>query len=230
MNSVWPIPDESTSSWSTTLPFEMSCRGIFFLDDDSHFQVVDCPFTCESYGKHRVSSPVMMRLTNVPPLSVLSIKSPTASALCYRNVGPASRCVTLYWVTREMFRSSHRILWLVLWLVAAAATSPVWSRWQAPTLQILGSWVQFWPLLADLHAHHPPNCLPLCKTFVSLKHSTTPYARFVIWNVSLTKLTNSWQKLTFSRCSNCYILDFRRSQTNALCFSIHRTASIYLCT
>jgi hypothetical protein len=35
----------------------------------------------------------------------------------------------------------------------------------------------------------------------------------IIWNVSLADLPNYWQNLTFVRCSNCDILDFRRSQT-----------------
>jgi hypothetical protein len=38
----------------------------------------------------------------------------------------------------------------------------------------------------------------------------------IMWNVSLAVLLNFWQNLTFSRCSNCDILDFRRSQTTAL--------------
>jgi hypothetical protein len=38
----------------------------------------------------------------------------------------------------------------------------------------------------------------------------------IIWNASLADLPNFWQNLTFSHCSNCDILDFRRSQTTAL--------------
>jgi hypothetical protein len=38
----------------------------------------------------------------------------------------------------------------------------------------------------------------------------------IMWNVSLADLPNFWQNMTFSRCSNCDILDFRRSQTTTL--------------
>jgi hypothetical protein len=38
----------------------------------------------------------------------------------------------------------------------------------------------------------------------------------IMWNVSLADLPNFWQNLTFSRCPNCDILDFRRLQTTAL--------------
>jgi hypothetical protein len=37
-----------------------------------------------------------------------------------------------------------------------------------------------------------------------------------MWNVSLADLPDFWQNLTFSRCSNCDILDFRCSQTTTL--------------
>jgi hypothetical protein len=38
----------------------------------------------------------------------------------------------------------------------------------------------------------------------------------VIWNVSLADLPNSWQNLTFARCSNCDILNFCHSETTTL--------------
>jgi hypothetical protein len=69
------IPDESKNSSSITLPFDLSCRGFFFLGDDGDFQVAQCCFSCKSYRKHRVSSLVMILLRNIPSLSVLSIRS-----------------------------------------------------------------------------------------------------------------------------------------------------------
>jgi hypothetical protein len=38
--------------------------------------VADCHFSCGSYRKHHVSSPVMIRFRNVPSSSALSIRSP----------------------------------------------------------------------------------------------------------------------------------------------------------
>jgi hypothetical protein len=54
-----------------------------------------------------------------------------------------------------------------------------------------------------------------------LKHSTTmhassPYACFIICNVSLADLPHFCQNLTFCRSSNCNILDFRCSHTTTL--------------
>jgi hypothetical protein len=34
------LADESKNSSSITLPFDLSCRGFFFLGDDGYFQVV----------------------------------------------------------------------------------------------------------------------------------------------------------------------------------------------
>jgi hypothetical protein len=58
------------------LPFDLYCCGFFFLGDDGNFQMTNCHFSCGSYRKHHVSSPVMIRLRNVPYLSALLIRSP----------------------------------------------------------------------------------------------------------------------------------------------------------
>jgi hypothetical protein len=72
---LWTIPDESKNSSSITLPFDLSCRSLFFLGDVGDFQLADCQFSCGSYRKHHVSSPVMIWLRNFPSLSALSIRS-----------------------------------------------------------------------------------------------------------------------------------------------------------
>jgi hypothetical protein len=92
----------------------------------------------------------------------------------------------------------------------------------APTLQLLGSWVQFWLFLADRYDHHLPNLsLPWAKDLghlntALLPKAYLPYACSLIWNVSLADLPNSWQNLTLSCYSNCDILNFCWSQTTAL--------------
>jgi hypothetical protein len=110
LNSMWTFPDELKNSSSTTLPFGLSCRSFFFLGDDGDFQVANCRYSCGSYRKHQISSPVMIQLTNIPSLSALSVRSPQmliqlSCWSCVRTRG------TQCWVTQDTFRSSDKILW-----------------------------------------------------------------------------------------------------------------------
>jgi hypothetical protein len=62
-----------------------------------------------------------------------------------------------------------------------------------------------------------PLCKPLCHLNTALwPKASLPYACLIISNVSLADLHNFWQNLTFSCCSKCDILSFRRSQTTTL--------------
>jgi hypothetical protein len=89
----------------------ITCEQFHFLGDDGDIQVADCHFSCQSYRKHHVSSPVLIQLRNVPFLSALSIRSQvlmqSSRWSCFRTHG------TMCWVTQDMFRSSDRILWQI---------------------------------------------------------------------------------------------------------------------
>ena len=61
---------------SITLHFDLSCRGFFCRDEAGVFQVADCHFSYGSYRKHRVSSPVTIRLRDVGSSSALLIMLP----------------------------------------------------------------------------------------------------------------------------------------------------------
>jgi hypothetical protein len=115
------------------------------------------------------------------------------------------------------------MLWQVPWLIpAATATScTVWER--LVSTNVATSWIlsSVLAVLTDRYALHLPNCLsPVqndCATETALRpKASAPYAPLIVWNFSLADMPNIWQNLTFSRCSNCDILDFLRSQTTAL--------------
>jgi hypothetical protein len=80
----------------------MSCSGFLFL---GNFQGANCCFCCGSHRERIVSTPVKIRLRNVPSLSALSIRLPhvlmwTLCWSCDRMRG------TLCWVKWDMF--SHQ--------------------------------------------------------------------------------------------------------------------------
>jgi hypothetical protein len=57
----------------------------------------------------------------------------------------------------------------------------------------------------------------LCHLNTALQpKASSPYACFIIWNISLADLPNFWQNLMFSHCSNCDIPYFHHSQTPTL--------------
>jgi hypothetical protein len=56
---------------------------------------------------------------------------------------------------------------------------PFWSGWHAPTLQFLGSWVQFRQFFSDRYGHSLPSCLSsLCKTIDHRKRFAARSAMF----------------------------------------------------
>jgi hypothetical protein len=57
----------------------------------------------------------------------------------------------------------------------------------------------------------------LCHLNTALRPKVySSYACLINWKVLLADLPNFWQNLTFSRCSNCDIINFRRSQISTL--------------
>jgi hypothetical protein len=49
-----------------------------------------------------------------------------------------------------------------------------------------------------------------------LPKASSPYYCLIIWNISLADLPYFRQNLTFAHCSNCDILNLRRSQTTTI--------------
>ena len=161
---MWTVPFKSENSFRITLPFDLSSSGFFCRGDTGVLQAADCRFSWGSYRKHHFSSPVMLRLRNVGSSSALLIRSPqivmrSSRWSCVRMRG------TLYWVTRDMFRSSVRIIctyqsWLLLLL---RGRLPIGSGWHTSTLKHLQFCVPFKPFVANQYAHYPPNSLFLAK-------------------------------------------------------------------
>ena len=109
------IPDEPRNSLSITLPFDLSCAvPPPFRGENGDFNVANC---CLSWGLYKK----IWFFLCYDPVEKLPIISSTMIRSS-QTVMLSSRCSyvkirgTLCCVTHDMFRSSNRILWLVLWL------------------------------------------------------------------------------------------------------------------
>ena len=145
-------------SSSITVPFDLTCRGLFCRGGTGVFQVADCRISCGSYTKHHVSSPVMIRLRNFESSSTLLIRSAQIIMRLSRWSYVRMRG-TLCWVTRDMFKSEYYSTYHGWPLLLPRRRLPIWSGWHAPTRQPLQSRVQFEQFVPDQYAHHLPNCL-----------------------------------------------------------------------
>jgi hypothetical protein len=122
----------SRNSSRMTLYFELSCQRFLLLGNDDNFRVANCRCSRGSHRKHNVSSPAVISLRNIPPLSGLVIRSLQVfkQSSCWFLVarGHVEHCAGQH----DMFTSSDRILWqeprLIPPAAAAAASSTIWEK------------------------------------------------------------------------------------------------------